>query len=431
MSRLLQRLRRDASARDRPIDYAKSKQLAGSLDCRKRVTLGANRLAPPEVLYFLAADADPQVRAAVASNQATPAQANLLLARDTDETVRCDLATRIAALVPGLATDLQDKLRQSTLAVLDILVRDQVTRVRRILAETLKDVAAAPVDIITRLARDGEIDVAGPVLECSPVLSDDDLLAIIAQSPIPGALAAVARRGVVNAAVADAIGASEDSEAIALLLANPSAQIREEMLDRLVERAPDQPSWHAPMVERPKLPGRLIAKLAEFVSTNQLDRLRERRDIDPASASAIRATVLRRLFETEDAAPPRPAAPRAATGVEALAEARRLHGEACLDEISVLKFVAADALMARAGLAVLAGMTIEMVERVLASHSAKGVTALAWKAKFSMRGAVRLQLELGHIAGASVLQPRRDGSYPLTPEAMTWQLEFLTGVEGL
>ena len=55
------------------------------------------------------------------------------------DTVRADLAEKIARLVPGLSATEQEQLRRMTPEVLTILARDQVPRVRRILAETLKD----------------------------------------------------------------------------------------------------------------------------------------------------------------------------------------------------------------------------------------------------------------------------------------------------
>ena len=56
-----------------------------------------------------------------------------------------------------------------------------MARVRRIVAEALKDVANALPEVINRLARDTEIVVSGPILESSPVLTDDDLLAIVSE----------------------------------------------------------------------------------------------------------------------------------------------------------------------------------------------------------------------------------------------------------
>lgn len=420
--------RAPAAQSERPLDYAASKRLAASRDHRHRRRVGSHASAPPEILYLLASDDHVEVRAAVAGNRATPNQADLLLARDIEHLVRHDLATKIAALVPEFAHDKEGRAYQSTLAVLDILVHDQVHHVRQVLAETLKHVAHAPAHVIGKLARDREITVAAPVLQHSPVLTDEDLLEIIAETPIPGALASIARRGHVSEPIADAISISDDDDAIASLLANPSAQIREEVLDRLVERAPDNPTWHRSFVLRPKLPGRLVKKLASFVATHLLDALRTRSDLDPSVAAAVEETVMRRLAEEPGEDAPDTARMSAA---EALTSALRLKEEGRLGEDEVLQLVAADKMMARAALAVLTNIPMERVGHVLDSHSSKGITALAWKAGLSMLAAARLQTALGRLPASKTLRPGRDGGFPLTPEAMRWQLEFLTGIEGL
>ncbi|MGH7088912.1 MAG: DUF2336 domain-containing protein, partial [Stellaceae bacterium] len=223
------------------------------------------------------------------------------------------------------------------------------------------------------------------------------------------------------------IGASGDTEAIAVLLANPSAQIREETLDLLVERASDVPRWHRPMAERACLPGRIVRKLATFIASHLLDDLRRRADLDPETARAVEETVLRRLAEeaeNEGAAP-------TMSGAEALALARQMQAAGELDEEAVLRLATDNGILTRAALAVRAGFALNLIERIIGSHSPKGITALAWKAGLGMRAAERLQMSLGRLPPTAVLKARRDGSYPLAPDAMRWQLEFLTGVEGI
>ncbi len=425
MMELLQRVFRSTG---KAIDYETQKELAQSVKPGDRRRLAENTSARPEVLYYLAADADASVRAAVAGNEATPVQADLLLARDRSDAVRVDLAAKIARLAPGLSKEAHERLRKLTYDVLEILVRDQVTRVRQVIAETLKDVADLPPEIIRLLARDCEIAVAGPVLEFSPLLSDEDLLAIIAEAPIPGALAAIARRPAVHAAVAEAIGASLDVDAVAALLANPSAQIREETLDRLVDRAPEVVAWHKPLVERPHLSASIARKLASFVADHLLRRLSERRDLDPATAREVAAVVRRRL--AEEPKPAEAAAAPAKSGDETLARARRLKQQGKLDEAAVLGAAGHDRGFVRAALAVLSELPLEVIDRVLAAHSPKGVTALAWKSGFGMRAAHKLQLQLGQIAPGAALKPREDGGYPLSAEAMQWQLDFFLGMQG-
>ncbi len=407
-----------------PIPYEESKRLSQSGRVKERLRAATHTELRPELLYFLAQDGDPTVRAAIAANPATPVQADLVLAHDGDDAVRQDLAHKIALLAPGLTAQEHDRLRRMTYEVLEILVRDQVTRVRQIIAEALKDVADAPPEIIHRLARDCEIVVAGPVLQFSPLLSDSDLLEIIGTSPIAGARETVARRRAVSMPVTDVIAASDDVVAITALLENPSAQIREELLDRLVERAPATIAWHRPLVQRPHLPGGAALRLARFVAGNLLAILRDRRDFDTEITCELAATVMRRLAEEGGTDTPAAGDPAEL----ALARAHQLHQAGKLDDAAVAAAVRGERGFAKAALAVLAKLPLDAVDKVLAAHSAKGVVALAWRAGLSMRTAVVLQTGLAHIAPSAIVRPRSDNGYPLTPEAMRWQLDFLVGI---
>jgi uncharacterized protein (DUF2336 family) len=425
---LLQRVLGKSKAK--PIPYDESKRLSASGNPAERRRVAEHDGVRPELLYYLANDPDPTVRAAVAANQATPVQADLILARDGDDAVRQDLARKISRLAPGLSAQEHDRLRRATYEVLEILVLDQIVKVRQIIAETLKDVADAPPEIIQRLARDYEIAVAGPVLQFSPLLSDADLLEIIGGEPIAGAVEAVARRHQLRETVTDAIGASGDTAAITALLENKSAQIREETLDRLVDRAPGVIAWHRPLVDRPRLSGGAALKLARFVAASLLDMLRARRDLDPETTKEVSNIVMRRLSEEGlvAAAPEKDKAPAAPSIDAALERARRLQAAGTLNDEAVTSALhQGDRSFVRAALSVLADLPVDGVDRVLAAHSAKGIVALAWKAGLAMATAVRLQIVVGHIVQPALVKPRVDGGYPMSEDAMRWQLEFLTG----
>lgn len=430
MMELLQRVMRTVRGEEPPIDYEESKRLAASPKPGDRRMVARHSKARPELLYFLTGDADGAVRASVAANESTPVQADLILARDRDERVRIDLAEKIARLTPSLSDEQHDRLRDMTYEVLEILVRDQVTRVREVIATVLKDVANAPPHVMRTLARDSEIVVAGPVLQFSPVLTDADLLEIIGNVPIAGALAAIARRSHVAEPVADAIGASPDEAAITALLENPSAQIREETLDRLVDRAPEIAAWHRPLVARPWLPGNVAKKLARFVAQSLLQLLTERRDLDPEIAHEVKAAVLQRIDASDAsqaAAQPTTRESGSTTVSDALARARALKAAGTLDEATVLDALGSDRNFVRAALAALGDLPLEVVDRVLSAHSPKGVTALAWHCHLSMHAAVKIQIQLGQISPGAALRPS-GGRYPLSVEAMRWQLEFFGGV---
>ena len=205
---------------ERRISYEDSKRLARAEDIGTRRKLAANRSLRPEMLYYLAEDPAAEVRREIAANPKTPVQADLLLARDRDDGVRRDLARRIARIAPGLDAESQDEMQKRAVQVLEILARDQLVQIRRMIADAVKDLPTAPVGAIRVLARDTEIEVAGPVLQFSPLLEDSDLLEIIGADPVPGALSAIARRNGLAEAVADSIAAGDNDSAVAALLAN-------------------------------------------------------------------------------------------------------------------------------------------------------------------------------------------------------------------
>ncbi len=295
------------------LDFETAKRLARSPDPATRKRVAADRAMRPELLYYLVNDRSPEVRREVAANGATPRQADVLLVRDADASVREGLADKIARLIPDLPDQQVEQVERSTVEILELLAQDQARTVRQILAEILKDLPNAPRGVITQLARDIELKVAGPVLRDSPILTDDDLLEIILGGPIDGALSAIAERTHVSERIADAIVTSADSAAIGALLANKSAQIREDTLDRILDHAPDYEPWHAPLVRRPRLPPAAVARLARFVADKLLHELSARTDLAPEALQAIAEVVETRLAAAGTGAADRPVPTAAAT----------------------------------------------------------------------------------------------------------------------
>jgi len=413
------------------ITYEEAKELARHKDPAVRRALAGRDDLRPEILYYLAEDPHPDVRRQIAANKATPVQADLRLAADIDPSVRVDLAAKIARLAPGLTTDEQDRLRNMTYEALALLARDQITRVRQILAETLKDVANAPPELIRALAHDSELSVSNPVLQFSPVLSDEDLLEIIQSSPMSGKLSAISKRQGVGATVADAIARTDDIEAIAVLLANPSAQIREETLDMLLERAPDHEEWHGPMVRRPQLSARAATRLARFVAESLLQVLQERPDLDPETKAAVAAVVRRRVEEVgSDMADFQrgtcAAAPHSDVGESPMDVAARLLKSGQLEESAIMSAISSgDEDFVAAALATRANLPFPLAQKIITTRSAKGMTALVWRARLGMAVAVLAQIRLGKIAPSDVIRPKSGSqSFPLTAEEMNWQIEF-------
>jgi hypothetical protein len=172
--------------------------------------------------------------------------------------------------------------------------------------------------------------------------------------------------------------------------------------------APSHGAWHAPLVDRPVLAGSAMRRLAKFVSHALLGLLKQRKDADPETAAAIAATAERRLAAE---------APEAADADDEDADVP--FGEAAIRAaIRAGEFGAVRAAVARDS-----GMPLAVVRKILGSAGAKAITALAWKARYSMSLAVALQTGPGGVAAAAALQPR-DGGYPLSESEMDWQLEL-------
>jgi uncharacterized protein (DUF2336 family) len=414
------------------LGYEESRELARHKDVDVRRALAARADLKPEILYYLAEDPSPEVRRTIAGNAAAPMHADLLLARDHDESVRGDLAAKIAKLAPGLTAAEQDRIRKMAYEAIEILARDQAARVRQVLSEALKDLADAPPAIIRRLAKDAELIVSEPVLSFSPVLTDEDLIEIIAGNPPQGARSAIARRKNLGDKVSDAIVGVNDVDAVAALLANHSAQIREETLDRIVSRAVDIEAWHEPLVRRPVLPRKAAIRIARFVADSLIDQLEERQDLATDVLEEIRAVVQKRI---EDGDLPAPGArkkgkgkakPAAEDAADPLDRARQLHKQGRLDEDAVAAAVrGGNKAFVVAALAVRSGLIREVVEKAFQDRSAKGIAAATWKAGLSARLAEQIQSKLAAIGPRDVLRPRDDGTFALSPDDLEWQIGFL------
>ena len=397
------------------LDYETSKQMAQSEDSTVRAQVATRQDVRPELLYYLAIDPAVEVRREVAANPTAPSQASAVLARDSDESVRRLLAAKLARLLPDLSQEAQSQLFQLTVRTLEQLAHDQAVGVRQALATSLKDVACAPPELCLHLARDVEREVAEPILHYCATLTDKDLLTIIATQPKSWVLSAIARREGVSGPVSAALYRTGDINASTALLDNSGALIPERELSGMVESAVQRAAWQEPLAKRPRLPGKLAVRLAEFVDQHVLTILRQRRDLDAETAAEV-VSVARRRMDFID---------QRNEGETAEQRARRLFTIGQLDESAISDALSwSDMVFVKLGLALLAGIDPATVEDIIAAQSPKGVTALAWRAGLGMRCAMQLQSRAANIPPRMLLNARNGFDYPLTPVEMTWQLEF-------
>ncbi|HEY0205230.1 MAG TPA: DUF2336 domain-containing protein [Acetobacteraceae bacterium] len=392
--------------------------LAGALgDPAARVRLAAHPGTPQHLLQHLAVDADVMVRAAVAMNRAATPALLAILTTDGDERVRALLAAKIAHLLPGLAGGEHAQAAQHIRAALAVLVEDEALRVRAAITDAVKAMPAAPRELILRLAADPALRVCDPVIRLSPLLTDADLLALLAFPPHPEAPQSVAARPGLSAHVADSVAARADSATIHALLQNRSANIQEVTLDALVERAAGQPGWHEPLVRRPTLSKAAARALSAMVAIGLVQVLSDRADLAPALATELRQRLLTRLGTEmapgENVDDPLPAL-------------RKLHSAGALTEATLLEAArAGDLHRTTVALALASGLPLAAVERAAYLRSAKALVSLAWRAGFSMKAASVVQAVLGQLEPCDVLTALHGGAFPLTNAEMAYQIEVL------
>ena len=376
-------------------DQAAATHVTRSGSEAERTALAAQPGTAPELLYFLANDAAVAVRSAVAANAATPPQADRILAADEDPRVRGVLGRKLAGLAPLLGGRSPDKLRRLAWDTLCRLATDAAVAVRAMIAEEVKAMPDAPRALILQLAGDAAMAVAEPVIRFSPQLTEADLLALVMDPPVVETLSAVARRPGIGETISDAIAATEDPDAVAALLGNASAAIREATLDAVIARAGAHVAWQEKLVTRPSLPPRAARALALCVADHLMEAL---------AARPERQSLARRLDAgTEISARP------AAAGDHAFACAASRGNRA-----EVIRLLSGRAALPE-----------EAVQRAVRLRSTKGLVSLCWKAGMTPRCAVQAQTVLAGIAPALALVPGRDGGWPLREEEMTWQLELL------
>lgn len=402
-----------------PNDYEDAKSAARHGTAVERTILAGRSDLPPELLYFLAREGEPPVRAAAAANAALPHKAERFLAEDDQPEVRQALARKLAER-DGPA------LTEQSREILGRLARDQAVRVRQVISEALKARLDAPAELIASLARDLDLLVSQPVLEHSPLLSDADLIDIIRGGASEGALTAIARRQHLVGDVTDALVDTGNVAAIGQLLRNTKAQIREETIDRLIDRAPGEPTWQEALVDRQGLSRHATLRLATVIADHLLDRLTRRHAVNPELARDLREVVQRRL--EQGMMTPFAQANDEMSGLEArLAHVQAQHAAGHLDDASLLAAIATqDRGFVLCAVSVLTGLPLSKVLEVLRSQNAKAICALVWKAGLGAGVAAEIQQRISKLPARDILYPSTAGGYPMSAAAMEWQLELFT-----
>jgi uncharacterized protein (DUF2336 family) len=304
-----------------------------------------------------------------------------------------------------------------TIETLECLARDATVRVRAILAEEIKYLDCIPRDIVLRLAQDLETVVSAPILEYSPLLSDADLIEIVACGQVQEVLVAIASRKPVNEPVSARLVQSLNVPAVAALLVNPDAKIRKATMDKIIDRIEEVSSWQLPLALRADLSARAIRRIGSLVGASILERLAARNDLSDTTRIYLNRELRARLAEAT-------VEQGGVSAADTVAEAQkdgRLDGEfvekaaqSGQREVVVL------------ALAQLANVNEQTVKKILTAGGAKPLVALVWHAHLSMRVAFKIQTFIMKLPTRDVLPARGGVGFPLTKEEMRWHLNYFS-----
>ncbi|MCC7037227.1 MAG: DUF2336 domain-containing protein [Alphaproteobacteria bacterium] len=399
---------------DEPVSYEAQKRMLDSGEPQQLLDLARNEKTLPEILYLLASNQSDAVRTAVAANKSTPVHAAGIIAKDKNADVRLLLASRVAQLLPSLNGPEQAQLYAFAVQALGTLVQDEVTQVRKALSDALRDYAKAPPEIVARLARDVEREVAEPILRFCVALADEDLLDILSNHPASWVVNTIAERQYINEQLANAIIDTNDISAINTLLKNPVAVIEAEKLFEIVERAREYPEWHRPIALRRELSAQLAHRLSGFVDKAVLEVLEKRSDFDPETRQAVADIVKRRIAFVNES-PTEEAAAR----VERYAREKRLTPESIQDAM-----MWHDAEFATLAIAYLSAIHPQVLRRMIETRKPKPVVAFCRKANLPVRMAVDVQRYLAKVPVREIMYAKQGTDYPLNDDEVKWQLEF-------
>ncbi len=172
-----------------------------------------------------------------------------------------ELAEAAGALARAfLHGDLPEAEREEARLTLTGLLEDSLPLVRRALAESFASAANVPHYMVLTLANDSS-NIAAIVLARSPLLSDAELVECAATGDA-FAQSAIAVRPWVSAQVAAALAEVGARKALIALVLNPSAELLEFSMRRMIERYGQDPDLRAALLARPSLPASIRSDLA-------------------------------------------------------------------------------------------------------------------------------------------------------------------------
>ncbi|MDP3317189.1 MAG: DUF2336 domain-containing protein [Devosia sp.] len=168
------------------------------------------------------------------------------------------------------------------------------TEARAHVAKLLAPLDRAPGNVVVKLAND-EFEVAQPLLEFSNVLSDDDLIEIVANQSEDHRVA-IAGRPQVTERVGDAIVEHGQTASVHRLVRNTNAELGQQALERLVERAINDAEMAKDLRGREDIDWKSLGGQINIVGDKVMETIAAiDPKIDPVTVGKVSAVVYNRM----------------------------------------------------------------------------------------------------------------------------------------
>jgi uncharacterized protein (DUF2336 family) len=240
------------------------------------------------------------------------------------------------------------------------------------LARRIAPIPNAPAGVISALAKNDDIAVAGPVLKQAR-LADPDLK-YIAESKNQAHLLAMSTRLGMSEALADILVERGDGEVARSIANNQHAQLSDNAFTTLVKRAEQDGVLAEKVGMRTDIPPRLLRQL--LMQASEVVQRRLLAKAKPETQAEIRRILARVTDEVAAEAAPR-------NCTTALAAVRALHQEHKLGETDIIEFANAGKYEETiAALSTMCTVPVEVVDRLMNGERADPVLILVRAAGF-------------------------------------------------
>ena len=235
------------------------------------------------------------------------------------------------------------------------------------LARRVAPIPNAPPGVVSALAKNDNIDVAGPVLKQARI-TDQDLMHI-AETKSQAHLLAMSARLRISEALSDILVERGDQEVARSIANNRQAQLSDNAFSKLVKRAEQDGVLAEKVGMRTDIPPRLFRQL--LIQASEVVQRRLLSKAKPETQAEIRRILAQVTDEVAAKAAPRNYA-------AALAAVRTLHKERKLGEADIAEFAKAGKYEETiAALATMCAVPVEVVDRLMNGERADPVLILA------------------------------------------------------